>query len=247
MLTYLGLDTQWFSVLPRLFWGRKHTQEPTQLWTYMCGLVKTCILCIVCVSHMGVEKWLDSAPSTALIVNQSCDREQQEVNVFHESCLPCRTWKRVCSLLHKGTPDIKLGLNSLLLPSSDRQSGTRNEFTFFCYSLQQNDSVDILFLTFLLTDPEVFLMLLHNSVWCCIATVQVSLYVTGEGDFSRGRTGGCDCWCGCLSSGWVNQLGNFWWGRLQGCGPLSDGLTYSRMSDWWLMEGWMKEGRMRWS
>lgn len=57
-------------------------------------------------------------------------------------------------------------------------------------ALHLNNSC-ILRSTSLHADPEVFLMLLHNSVWFCIATLRVSLYVTGEGYFSK-RTGGHD-------------------------------------------------------
>lgn len=101
--------------------------------------------------------------------------------------------------------------------------------TRFSHSLHLNNSVDILFSTFLLTDPEVFLMLLHNSVWCCIATVQVSLYVTGEGDFSEGGeqvapTGGADASASLLAE-WSD------WGVLVG---MAGGVVDRWMMDWWI-------------
>lgn len=83
--------------------------------------------------------------------------------------------------------------------------------------------------TFLLTDPEVFLMLLHNSIRCCTATVKVPLYVIGEGNFTRGRTGGSSwwCWCQCFSCGcrvWSFSLGWLeWWTNVD--------------IDWWIA-GW---------
>lgn len=99
-------------------------------------------------------------------------------------------------------------------------------------SLHLNNSY-ILFSTFLLTDPEVFLMLLHNSVWCCIATVQVSLYVTGEGDFSKRRTGGSDWWywCQCFSFGCVAWLRSSSEGGRR-VWQTSDGLMDIWMNDW---------------
>lgn len=119
--------------------------------------------------------------------------------------------------------------------------------TPFLYSLHLNNSVDILFSTFLLTDPEVFLMLLHNSVWCCIATVLVSLYVTGEGGFSGGRTGGSDwwCWCQCFSAGWLVWVARFWWRWLQDWTDVDSWMMdwwIARRMFWWLMSGWKQEG-----
>lgn len=87
---------------------------------------------------------------------------------------------------------------------------------FSLYSFYQNNSVDILFSTFLFSDPEVFLMLLHNSIGCCIATVQVCLYVTREGD-ARGEqvapAGGADASTSSLAK-WPERGifgGDGWW------------------------------------
>lgn len=119
--------------------------------------------------------------------------------------------------------------------------------TQFLYSLCQNNSVDILFSTFLLSDPEVFLMLLHNSIWCCIATV--SLYVTGKGGIlGRGEqvaaTGGADASASTLAE-W-SDLGSFGGDWLEGWTDKwlkdDEGLMDRWRNDWWLMGGWMQEG-----
>lgn len=63
------------------------------------------------------------------------------------------------------------------------------------YSLHQNNSVKILFSTFLLADPEVFLMCCTTLSDAALQQCKCLLYVTGEGDFIEGRTGGSDWWC----------------------------------------------------
>lgn len=90
-----------------------------------------------------------------------------------------------CSQTHGGTLHSKPGLNVV------RQVTGRPALTTRPSSALQLNNSCILHSTSLLADPEVFLMLLHNSVWFCIATLRVSLYVTGEGYFSE-RTGGHD-------------------------------------------------------
>lgn len=153
---------------------------------------------------------------------------RREVNWFQESCLLHNHSES--APLYNGAVHIKQGLNGVLSPSSDRQADTHDSFFFFFIYILSTGIT--LFSTFLLTDPEVFLMLLHNSFWCCIATVQVSLYVTGEGDFSKGRTGGSNwwCWCQCFSSGWVVRLGSF--------GGDSWRVLDIWVMDWWIA-GWM--------
>lgn len=150
------------------------------------------------------------------------------------------TWEDViekCSLTklfidraqpHKGTVHIKQGLNGVLSHSSDRQTDTHDlVFAFFLPEYLCWYPV-----TSLLTDPEVFLMLLHNSVLCCIATLRVSLYVTGEG-FQRGEIRWI--WLVVLMpvlllwlSGPTREL---WLGWLECCGH--DGLMDSWTKDWW--------------
>ncbi len=128
-----------------------------------------------------------------------------------------------CSRRYKAKVYTK-GVLSLSLQVTDRPTLT----TQFLYSLHLNNSVDILFSTFLLTDPEVFLMPLHNSVWCCIATVQVSLYVTVRGE-QVAPTGGADI-SGSSVAEWSDW---FWWRWLEGWTNVD-----TRMIDWWIA-GWM--------